>query len=92
MPVGIEKLYHHGDPDRAVRDPAKAFYGLDDVDYEWTETVRYMGLFPEIPPAEDALECLDSHSPNGRMDWEALGYDGDPLTHARSAAATDFAR
>jgi hypothetical protein len=92
MPVATEELYHHGDPDRAVRDAARAFYGLDDVDYEWTDTVRYMGIFHEVPPAEDALQCLDCHSPDGRMDWQALGYDGDPLANPRSAAATDFVR
>ena len=32
-----------------------------------------------VTPAEHALQCVDCHSPNGRMDWEALGYYGDPM-------------
>lgn len=65
MPVATEALGHRGDPDRVARDARSASYGTDDVDYEWTDTVCYTGPFHEIPPAEDALQCLDCHSPNG---------------------------
>ena len=26
-----------------------------------------------------AEECLDCHGDNGRLDWKALGYKGDPM-------------
>jgi hypothetical protein len=26
-----------------------------------------------------ALACLDCHGPDGRLDWKALGYTGDPI-------------
>jgi octaheme c-type cytochrome (tetrathionate reductase family) len=32
-----------------------------------------------VQPKEKALQCNDCHSENGRMDWEALGYYGDPM-------------
>jgi hypothetical protein len=32
-----------------------------------------------VAPAEEALQCTECHSDNGRLDWEALGYPGDPL-------------
>jgi hypothetical protein len=32
-----------------------------------------------VEPATNALRCLDCHAPEGRLDWQALGYDGDPL-------------
>jgi mono/diheme cytochrome c family protein len=32
-----------------------------------------------IAPAEHALQCGSCHGDNGRLDWEALGYYGDPL-------------
>jgi hypothetical protein len=32
-----------------------------------------------VVPAEKALNCLDCHGDNGRMDWQALGYSGDPM-------------
>jgi hypothetical protein len=31
-----------------------------------------------VAPRERALDCKDCHSATGRLDWELLGYDGDP--------------
>jgi len=51
--------------------------GLDySGSYEWVDTVMYLSLNHEIAPKEEALDCLDCH--NGGMDFEALGYEGDP--------------
>lgn len=32
-----------------------------------------------VATRERALQCQACHAENGRMDWEALGYDGDPI-------------
>jgi hypothetical protein len=35
-----------------------------------------------VQPSENALQCDSCHSPsgeNGRLDWETLGYPGDPV-------------
>lgn len=48
-------------------------------EYGWTETEMYWTLAHLVAPKERALQCNDCHSDNGRMDWEALGYYGDPL-------------
>ena len=32
-----------------------------------------------VQPKENALQCNDCHSPEGRLDWQALGYPGDPM-------------
>jgi hypothetical protein len=32
-----------------------------------------------VAPKERALQCQACHTERGRMDWEALGYDGDPI-------------
>jgi hypothetical protein len=77
-PVTTEELYHHGDAGKAVRDGVKNLYGLENVDFTWEETIRYMGIYHAVPPEEDALKCRDCHSAGGRMDWQALGYDADP--------------
>jgi Cytochrome c bacterial len=77
-PIATEELYHHGDPDKAVRDATASLYGLENADFRWEETIRYMGIYHAIPPAEEALQCIDCHRPGGRMDWQALGYDEDP--------------
>jgi hypothetical protein len=79
VPIVVEEFFADGDIDKAVRDAAREFYGVENAPYDWIETVRYMGLFHEVPPAERALGCLDCHRPGGRMDWRALGYAGDPL-------------
>lgn len=79
LPIHTESVYVDGNVDRAVRDAGREFYGLDDIEYTWAETKRYMGIYHEVAPAKDALTCLDCHRPKGRMDWQALGYDGDPL-------------
>ena len=79
LPIGTEEFFAHGDINLSVEDAAKTFYGLESVEFEWAETIRYMGIYHGVPPAERALGCLDCHRPDGRMDWSALGYDGDPL-------------
>lgn len=81
-PVATEELYHHGDPDKAVRDAVASLYGLQDAAFTWEDTIRYMGIYHAVPPAEDALKCADCHVPDGRMDWQALGYEKDPSPEA----------
>lgn len=79
IPLAVEEFFADGDIDRAVRRAAEVAYGLPDAKYTWINSVRYMGLFHEVQPAARALQCLDCHSPRGRLDWKGLGYDGDPL-------------
>ncbi len=47
--------------------------------YDWTETHMYYPQSHMVEPAENALQCNDCHGPDGRLDWEALGYPGDPV-------------
>ncbi len=47
--------------------------------YDFIETKMYWKLNHEVVPKEKALRCIDCHGKNGRMNWEALGYDGDPV-------------
>ncbi len=58
-----------------VADPA-------DLNYTFADTERYMGLFHEVAPKDKALSCTDCHSGSdeGRLDFEALGYETKP-TH-----------
>lgn len=77
-PVATEELYQHGDVDKAVRDATHSLYGIEDAQFEWEDTIRYMGIYHAFPPAEEALQCADCHRSGGRMDWQALGYDSDP--------------
>jgi len=49
--------------------------------YGFIETEMYWPINHMVAPAEDALKCSACHSEkgNGRLDWEALGYPGDPM-------------
>ncbi len=79
IPLAVDEFFIDGDIEKAVHEGAHAAYGIENFEYEWVETKRYMGLFHEVRPADKALQCLDCHSEGGRMDWKALGYKKDPL-------------
>jgi len=44
----------------------------------FVETDMYWYLTHMIAPKEYALRCVDCHNQGTRMDWQKLGYDGDP--------------
>jgi len=56
-------------------------------EYDFAPTEMYWPLSHMVAPKERALTCRDCHGERGRLDWEQLGYDGDPL--AREAAEHD---
>lgn len=47
-------------------------------EYGFTDTVQYWRVNHGVVPGDRALDCLECHGHNGRMDWENLGYAGDP--------------
>jgi|SaaInl8_200m_RNA_FD_contig_51_512426_length_1925_multi_6_in_0_out_0_1 octaheme c-type cytochrome (tetrathionate reductase family) len=54
--------------------------GLDfSGQFDFTETWMYWPATHMVQPANAALSCDHCHGPEGRMDWEALGYYGDPI-------------
>lgn len=48
-------------------------------EYGFASTEMYWPLTHMVVPKEQALQCNDCHGEEGRMDWEALGYYGDPM-------------
>jgi octaheme c-type cytochrome (tetrathionate reductase family) len=48
-------------------------------EFGFAPTEMYWTLSHMVAPKENALQCNDCHSQNGRFDWEALGYYGDPV-------------
>ncbi len=50
--------------------------------YDFTNTAMFWPLTHMVAPTEHALQCVDCHTKEGkaRMNWQALGYDGDPMT------------
>jgi len=47
--------------------------------YGFTPTEMFWPTTHMVATKEQALQCQACHAENGRMDWEALGYDGDPI-------------
>ena len=47
--------------------------------YGFTETDMYWPTTHMVKAAKEALTCDQCHGSEGRMDWEALGYYGDPI-------------
>ncbi len=48
-------------------------------EYGFAETEMYWRINHMVSPKEKALRCLDCHGDNGRLDWKALGFKGDPM-------------
>jgi octaheme c-type cytochrome (tetrathionate reductase family) len=45
----------------------------------FADSSMYWVLSHMVAPKERALLCVDCHSADGRLDWQALGYYGDPV-------------
>jgi hypothetical protein len=78
IPLAVEEFFVDGDIDHAVKRASEVVYDIPDPAYTWVNTVRYMGIYHEVQPADKALRCPDCHGLGGRLDWQALGYEGDP--------------
>lgn len=49
--------------------------------YAFAPTEMAWPLSHMVQTKERSLQCFDCHGTSGRMDWDALGFTGDPLTH-----------
>ncbi len=66
------------DWDKALRLGAEIIGVPYSGDYGFTEAWFFYPQTHMVPPKEQALQCNDCHGPDGRLDWQALGYPGDP--------------
>ncbi len=48
-------------------------------EYGFADTSMYWPLTHMVAPKEQALQCASCHGEYGRLDWQALGYPGDPI-------------
>jgi hypothetical protein len=92
LPLRIGTFFQFGDLDSAVHQ------GITDVKwtdngYEFAETERYLGVYHEVAPKEQALACSSCHG-GTRLDFAALGYaplstrNGKPLCASCHSAKT----
>ena len=47
--------------------------------YGFTDTIMFWPTTHMVQPSSEALQCTACHSEDGRLDWQALGYPGDPI-------------
>lgn len=73
LPLKIGKFFESGQIDEAVKLGAEAV-GWTYNGHSFAKTERYMGLFHEVAPSDEALACNDCHSGGQRLDFDALGY------------------
>lgn len=78
--VGEGGYWTDFDWDQAARLGAEATGMAYSGEFGFAPTEMYWTLSHMVAPKESALQCDNCHGENGRMDWEALGYYGDPLT------------
>jgi hypothetical protein len=45
---------------------------------DFVATEMYWPLSHMVQPAQKALQCSDCHGEQGVLNWQALGYEGDP--------------
>jgi len=50
--------------------------------FGFIETEMYWPINHMVAPKEKALKCASCHGANGRLNWTALGYTGDPMKSA----------
>jgi len=50
-------------------------------EYGFVRTAMYWPLSHMVARKDAALQCTDCHGKGGRMDWQALGFPGDPADH-----------
>lgn len=48
-------------------------------EYDFIETEFFYPQTHMVQSGENALQCASCHGESGRLDWEALGYHGDPI-------------
>jgi octaheme c-type cytochrome (tetrathionate reductase family) len=56
-------------------------------EYGFAETAMHWPITHMVVSADKAVQCTDCHG-GGRMDWRALGYDGDPAFWGSPRRAT----
>jgi octaheme c-type cytochrome (tetrathionate reductase family) len=67
------------DWDQALRIGSNASRLAYSGEYGFTQTEMYWPLSHMVTPKDKALSCQDCHGKASRLNWKALGYDGDPI-------------
>ncbi|SJZ62685.1 tetrathionate reductase family octaheme c-type cytochrome [Selenihalanaerobacter shriftii] len=72
-------FWGHFDWDKALKAGAEAGGLKYSGEYTFETTKTFIGISHEVVPKEKALNCGSCHLGGDRIDFEALGYEGDPM-------------
>ena len=86
LPMKMGILFQSGDVDRAITVGVSELGWSLPQGYDFIGAERYMGIFHEVSPANDALGCNDCHNGGTRVDFTALGYRPRPERDPNIAA------
>ena len=81
LPLKIGVFFQTGNIANAVAGGIAAMTGWPNNGYAFAETERFMGLYHEVAPKEQAVSCSTCHD-NNRLPFADLGYT--PLTTNRT--------
>ncbi len=87
LPLKIGKFFMTGQIDEAVKLGAEAV-GWNYNGHSFADTERYLGLFHEVAPQEDALNCSSCHNGGTRLNFAALGYTPKETRNGRRLCAS----
>lgn len=82
LPLKIGKFFETGQIGTAVAMGSEAV-GWEYTGHDFAQTERYLGLFHEVAPKEQALNCNSCHG-GDRMDFAALGYSPKETRNGRA--------
>ncbi len=72
--------WRHWDWNKAIADGMQAAGLSYSGQHGFALTDMYWKVNHMVVPKGEALKCNDCHGKGGRLDWNALGYAGDPRT------------
>ena len=87
LPLKIGKFFESGNLNEAAPLGAKSV-GWQYNGHGFAETERYMGLFHEVAPKDDALACNSCHNGGTRVDFAKLGYTPNTTRNGRPICAS----
>jgi hypothetical protein len=87
LPLKIGKFFETGQINTAVQLGAEGV-GWPYTGHEFAQTERYMGLFHEVAPKENALTCNSCHNGGTRLDFAALGYTPNTTRNGRALCSS----
>ncbi len=87
IPQHMGVYFQTGDIDAAVARGVQMVGWTLDEGFTFIPTERYQGIYHEVSPADEALQCNDCHG-GGRMDFVALGYAPKETRNGRPLCAS----